>query len=383
MSRRLFIYVQHLLGIGHLARTARIAAAAAASGLTVRVASGGAPVPGLSFGGAEVVQLPPLRTADVRFSGLVDADGRPVSDAAKAARREALLAAADAFRPDVIFIEMFPFGRRQMRFELLPLLDAYADRVPVAVSIRDVLAAGLTAEKTAFVLETIDRYRLTVLVHGDPALIPFAATFPEAARFADRLHHTGYIAPGSLDAVATRGGTVLVSAGGGAVGGPLFRAALAARPLGGQADMPWDIVTGPNFPSAERQALADTAPDGVRVEGFAADFRDRLAGAAVSVSQAGYNTVIEGLSLGVPMVLVPFAEAGESEQGVRARLLAARGWAEAVDPGPDGRTIDPGTLAAAIDRAIDRAGARGRVDPAGLRLDGASETARILGELAS
>ena len=57
MSRRLLIYVQHLLGIGHLARTARIAAAAAEAGLTVRVISGGEPVPSLSFGGAEIVQF--------------------------------------------------------------------------------------------------------------------------------------------------------------------------------------------------------------------------------------------------------------------------------------------------------------------------------------
>lgn len=378
MSRRVLIYVQHLLGIGHLARTARIAAAAAAAGLTVRVVSGGEPVASLSFGGAEVVQLPPVRTADVTFSGLVDASGAPLSDDAKAARRTLLLETARAFDPDVILLEMFPFGRRQMRFEIVPLLEAFAGRVPAAVSIRDVLADRIKPKKAAYILETIERFRLGVLVHGDPALIPFEATFPEAKQFLSRLHYTGYIAPARSTAPADATGEVLVSAGGGAVGGPVFRAALAARPLTGLADRPWRLVTGANLPAAERDALRAAAPDGVTVTGFESDFASRLAGAAVSVSQAGYNTVIEGLAAAVPMVLIPFAEGGESEQGLRARHLAERGWVEHVQPGPDGGSVDPKALALAIDRAM----VRGRPDVTGLKINGAVETARLLGELA-
>ena len=39
------VWVQHLLGIGHVQRTARIARAMTAAGLDVHVAFGGPPVP--------------------------------------------------------------------------------------------------------------------------------------------------------------------------------------------------------------------------------------------------------------------------------------------------------------------------------------------------
>ena len=74
MVRALFC-VQHLLGIGHLTRTATLARACAEGGLEVTVASGGEPVPGVDFGRARLVQLPPARVADRRFKELVDERG--------------------------------------------------------------------------------------------------------------------------------------------------------------------------------------------------------------------------------------------------------------------------------------------------------------------
>ena len=103
----------------------------------------------------------------------------------------------------------------------------------------------------------------------------------------------------------------------------------------------------------------------------------RLASSSVSVSQAGYNTVLEGLQLGARMVLIPFSEAGESEQAIRADLLAERRWVQSVSSGEDGLTIDPVALAAAIDRAATAP----RPDASTLKLDGANETARLLMEL--
>src|SRR5207302_1427876 len=63
MNRRVFFYVQHLLGIGHLRRAATLARAMAAAGLDVLLVSGGAPVP-LDIGRARLRQLPPVRARD-------------------------------------------------------------------------------------------------------------------------------------------------------------------------------------------------------------------------------------------------------------------------------------------------------------------------------
>ena len=84
-------YVQHLLGIGHLRRAALIARALADAGISVTLATGGMPVPGLATGGGRVVQLPALRSRDESFSALVDANGQEVDEDWKAARRDRLL----------------------------------------------------------------------------------------------------------------------------------------------------------------------------------------------------------------------------------------------------------------------------------------------------
>ncbi len=72
-----------------------------------------------------------MRHGAVSYFG---ADGRPVGERWKAERRAALLAAFRAADPDVLLIEMFPFGRRRFRFELLPLLEAARGRARIACS---------------------------------------------------------------------------------------------------------------------------------------------------------------------------------------------------------------------------------------------------------
>ena len=111
---RVFVYVQHLLGIGHLKRAATLARALAAEGMQVTLASGGAVVPGMAVDKVKFVQLPPASAADMRFKSLVDEAGRAVDDAWKRQRSAALLDAWRAADAHVLVLELFPFGRRQM-----------------------------------------------------------------------------------------------------------------------------------------------------------------------------------------------------------------------------------------------------------------------------
>ena len=163
------IHVQHLLGIGHLQRASRLAAGCAAAGLDTVLASGGLPVPDLDAGGARLEQLPPAKAGDARFSHLADPEGGPVDDAWKARRRAATLALFARERPRVLVLELFPFGRRSLRFELLALLDAAHAESPrpwVVVSLRDLLNPPDPA-KADWAVEVVERYIDRVLVHGD------------------------------------------------------------------------------------------------------------------------------------------------------------------------------------------------------------------------
>lgn len=89
------------------------------------------------------------------------------------------------------------------------------------------------------------------------------------------------------------------------------------------------------------------APRGVTVERARADFPALLANCRMSVSQAGYNTVMDIMNAKARAVLVPFVGRGETEQSLRAARLAERGLAQLVAE-PD---LTPSRLAAAIDAA--------------------------------
>ena len=80
MTLKVMIHVQHLMGIGHLRRTAVLARALATDGMRVVMVSGGMPVPGLDVGGANFVQLPPTRARDLTYKTLVDEHGDVVDD---------------------------------------------------------------------------------------------------------------------------------------------------------------------------------------------------------------------------------------------------------------------------------------------------------------
>ena len=348
----------------------------AEAGFDVLLVSGGLPLRHLDPGGARFAQLPPVKAADRRFSALVDGAGRPLDAAFDAVRRRRLMALFHDHRPDAVITEMFPFGRRRFRAELLPLLDAARRRRPrpaVLCSVRDVLTAKAAPERhremAALARDRFDR----VMVHGDRALIPFDATFPEAAAIAGRIRYTGYVAPPPpVGRAAGTAGAVVVSTGGGAVGQRLLETALAARPLSRLAEAPWRLLAGEALAPAPFARLRAEAPAGVTVERARADFPALLAGAALSISQAGYNTVADLLRARVPTVLVPFAEARETEQTVRAQALAGRGLARVVAPA----RLSPARLAAAVDAAF----AAGPPAESGVRLDGAAAAARLLQE---
>jgi predicted glycosyltransferase len=360
---KVFLYVQHLLGIGHLKRAAVVARALVRAGCDVTVASGGLPVPGFFAPGVRAVQLPPASSPDASFRFLVDEQGRQVDEAWRVRRRDRLLAAFAEAAPDCLLIELFPFGRRQMRFELHPLLDAAAATKPrplIACSLRDLLQPKPAREPE--VLALVERYFDRVLVHSDPRLARFELTFAAAADLGGKLQYTGYVVD-ELPERSTEGdGEVLVSAGGGAVGRKLLETAVAARAhssVGGT----WRILAGV-------QGGELSGGEGIVIEKYREDFATLLTNCAVSVSQAGYNTVCETLRARSRAVLVPFAAHGEVEQALRARLLAERGWVRTLAE----HELDPRRLAAAVDCAASMS----RPPANAVDLGGAARTAELL-----
>lgn len=371
---KVLFYVQHLLGIGHVFRATRVARALAAVGARVHLAWGGTRLPSFNLDGLEVTFLDPARTESEHFSRLVHPDGSPVMPAELDARRDKLLALFYTLRPDIVVTEAFPFGRRQMRFELVPLMEATSQAPwrPLAVSsIRDIMQEGRAENR---VRESIDAFRNwydLALVHGDPDIIRIEDTLQEAGEILDRVRYTGLVAPEPVDlsiepSIAAE---VVVSSGGGAVGHALTAAAIGAQAHCRTYPENWLLVVGPERSESDFAELKALAGAKMRVERFVPDLARVLAGAKVSVSRAGYNTVGDLLRARCRVVLVPFAGGRETEQLRRAQLFSAKGLAIMLRD----EELTPKVLAQAVDEA-----AQLPLMEAGIDLDGASRSAEIL-----
>lgn len=377
MTARVLFYVQHLLGVGHVKRAAAICRGMTSAGLEVTVAFGGIPVPGVSFAGAKVVQLPPTRSADASFSTLVDAHGAAIDDSWWNARIAKLLALCDGVRPDVILVEHFPFGRRKFRRELVPLFEkACANgRCLIAGSVRDILVEPADGTKTEKIIEVAQQWFDRILVHGDPDIIRLEDTFPAASQIADLLVYTGYVLEPRIDpdeAGAQDGvNEVIVSAGGGAVGETLFRVAHEARARGCLGNRTWRFLAGSNLDGSVSDELAAKALANVIIEPARPDFPVLLARAALSVSQAGYNTVMDLLVARCPAIVVPFAAGGETEQTFRAEKFEEAGLLVHI---PE-KDLTADVLAVAALTAIKRCRSIGTTQ---IDLDGVSRTAQII-----
>ena len=352
MAGKVFFYVQHLLGIGHLYRASRIATALQDAGFAVDLVMGGVPIPGFEVAGAKVIQLPAIAAGPSGFADLVDERGEPVDAEFKTQRSAQLLAAFANSAPDIVLIEAFPFGRRQMRFELVPLLERIAAqgvaRPVVACSVRDILQENRKPGRNEETVEMLNKYFDLVLVHGDPAMVTLADTFPPAAEIATQIVYTGLVAPAAPAAASLERFDIVVSAGGGVVGKGIMQAALAmARDLPRDSSML--VLTGPNLPADDAASLRRLVPEHVTLRRFVPDLPAILSNCRLSISQAGYNTVADILVAGCPSVLIPFAAGGETEQGHRARILEGAGRAVVLAE----RDLSAQSLAKAARQAAD------------------------------
>lgn len=368
---KILIYVQHLVGIGHLRRALLLARAISDLDMEAVVVSGGRPVS--LFPGDRVRQLPPAQCRPEDFSTLLDGDGRPVTAEWKHQRFAQLLDHLERENPDVLILETFPFGRRQFRFELLPLLEhARARPRPprIICSIRDVLQRRSPVREDEAV-DLLNRLFDEVWVHGDPDWIRLEESFSLVADILPAVRYTGYVAePWRSSAVEEGDDGIVVSAGGGAAGEALMHCAARARHLSDNAARPWRFLVGGEVSRDQAARLAGQAGLDALIEAVRPDFKALLNGCRVSISQLGYNTAVDLIQTRARAVAVPFEGCGETEQRTRAEALARMGLLEMV---PEA-ALTPQNLAAAVDRAA----VRRRPDPPTINLDGARRSAQWL-----
>jgi predicted glycosyltransferase len=373
---RLLFHCQQTMGLGHLVRSMHLAEGLAQD-FDVTLLNGG-PWPGQlpQPSSIDIVHLPPLGL-DADYA-LVSRDARFTVEEAVQLRLSTIQESFRATAPDVLLIELFPFGRRKFASELMSLLEAArsASHAPfVACSLRDILVNSRRNQQRHddHASEVANEYFDAVLVHADSRFATLEETFRPTVRLRVPVHYTGFVrAPRFRDRGRARERRVLVSAGGGLVGAPLFRAAAEASPsLLGDHGLRTVIVTGPFLPDPVVDELirrASTAP-GLEVVRYLPDLGAEMAASAVSVSQAGYNTTMDILGCTTPAVVVPYGEGREDEQAARALRLERLGALRVLDSS----RLSAQTLADAVRDALEWT-----PRPVPLDLDGRTRTSELL-----
>jgi predicted glycosyltransferase len=324
MKPTVLFYCQHVLGMGHMVRSREIVKGLA-EGADVWFVNGGEPVAGFTFPlGVQVAQLPPVRS-DAEFRE-IDATGQVQEE-----RRELLLQLYECVEPDVVVLEMFPFGRRKFAFELLPLLEACrAKGTRVVCSVRDILVSKRDQSRhEEQACRLLNAYFDLVLVHADPGFQRLEETFLRTADLRCEIAYTGFVAepfvaPPAPNRKADKA-RIVVSVGGGRVGFPLLSAAISASTQLTSVAHDMHVFTGPYLDDHAYCQLEKQAGPHVTIERFAHDFVQRIAAADLLVSMAGYNTCMNILSTGVRALVLPFAGNQNEEQTIRARKLQELG----------------------------------------------------------
>ncbi len=372
----ILFYVQHLWGVGHVYRATRIAYGLVNSGCQVHLVWGGTEIPGLDFTGMTVHHLKPVRTSDASFSKLLHADGSIFSDEDKQTRCIELLKIYEDINPDILMTEAFPFGRRQMRFELLPLLEKakQSDKPPMIVaSIRDIMQEDRKEKRVQESNELVANYFDRVFVHGDENLIRIEETLQGAENFSGKIRYTGLVTPEISQSEITSDlhCDVLVTVGGGAFGQKLTRTALIAMQHSKKFPSNWIVSAGTEVSESDYNLLKEQCPPGMKVVRFIPDLANAMRNIRVSVSHAGYNTVGDILRSGCVAVLYPYTGGRETEQLRRAEIMDQQNVAVMLDPD----LLSPLSLATAIDKAANLLKSK-----VSLKLDGANKTASLIKE---
>jgi predicted glycosyltransferase len=336
---KILLYSHDTFGLGNIRRTLLLAEELSGQypGAAILMVTGSQMVHSFRIpDGVDYIKLPCLDRVDAeryepRFL-------RSWSEEVKRTRSAILEKSVLGFEPDLMIVDKRPAG---VDGELaVTLREVRRKRLPtkLVLGVRDILDEP---ERTRNTLrgngsfETIERFYDEVWVYGSQSIFDTVKEYGFPASVAGITRFCGYLkrptAPRTRESGPPR---VLVTTGGGGDGTSMIGAYLE-----GLASLPRNValrttvVFGPQMSEGARAEmrgrfgyLAD-----VTFSDFEPDLTRLYSESDIVVSMAGYNTVCELLSFGHHAILVPRAEPVQ-EQLIRARLLAAQGLFDIVEP---------------------------------------------------
>lgn len=302
--------------------------------------------------GVDYVKLPCLDRIDAeRYESrfLIEC-----SEAIKTTRSAIIEKTVLGFAPDLMIVDKRPAGVGGELADALQALREHGLSTRLVLGIRDILDEPHTTRrslKSNGCFDVIRKYYKEVWIYGSQSIFDTVNEYEFPTDVARITHYCGYLKRPTAAASRQVGPPhVLVTTGGGGDGSRMIQTYLE-----GLSNLPRSIalkstiVFGPQMSAETRSDLIDRFGylADVQFREFEPDLTPFYAEADLVVSMAGYNTVCELLSFGRNAILVPRAEPVQ-EQLIRARLLAAEGLFDLIEP----QDLSPELLMAKIRAAL-------------------------------
>ncbi len=383
--KKLMFYCQHILGMGHLVRSMEIVRGLV-DDFQVCFVNGGEVVPGFQVPPTvEVINLPAIKT-DSEFRELQPVDTTLSLEVVEGIRRQQLLDCLERFAPDVLMVELFPFGRRRFSFELIPLMDAArAQDIKIVCSLRDIVVTKQDqARHEAKICRLMNQYFDQLLIHGDPTLHSLEESFSQVQALNCNVQYTGYVVqpPHNPQLTLVEQQTlsqpepmIVVSVGGGRFGHELLRSMVgAAKVLAQRIPHHIQLFAGPFVPEDVFGELKQAGQESsnLSIHRYTPNLLAYLQKADLSVSMAGYNTTMNILTVGVRALMLPFTGNDDQEQTLRVRRLEELGIAQMLQP----TDLTPDNLAQRVQQALTQQPHTVQFD-----LNGVQKTAQLVRSL--
>jgi predicted glycosyltransferase len=260
------------------------------------------------------------------------------SEEVKRTRSAILEKSVLGFEPDLMIVDKRPAGVDGELLETLRAIRRKQLQTKLVLGMRDILDEPERTRRNLqsnHSFEIIEEFYDEVWIYGSQSIFDTVREYGFPERVASISHFCGYLKRPTAP-VSRNGGPphVLITTGGGGDGSPMIEAYLEGLSrLPRNIALKSTVVFGPQMSPESRSRLLEQFGylTDVNFSDFEPDLTALYAEADIVVSMAGYNTVCELLSFGRHAILVPRAEP-VMEQLIRARLLAAQGIFDIIEP---------------------------------------------------
>ncbi|MCY3684162.1 MAG: glycosyltransferase [Gemmatimonadetes bacterium] len=410
-KKKILFHSQHLHGVGHHFRTLQIVRELSERHEIYWV-EGGRRIPDSDIPEpVKIIQQEPIYFSN--WGRLISANRKISLKEALNSRKRVLKEVIETIKPDIFFIEYFPF-RWTLANELmqaLSIVKTLNSSCKVVCSLRDVPRESpatshlsnrvppdplakwykkkfytknplLTPQERERrkarlyyeqVVSTLNSNFECLLVHTDPRVNTLDQYFPWIEKLQIEILYTGYVAQRiSEKSIDYTHPFVLVSSGGGADAYKIVKPCIDAWKLlyrhNKINNRQMIIFTGLFIPQSKYKKLQRGCENGpFKIEMFTNDFIHWMKAADFSISRAGYNTCMNILETKTPALVVPSGLT--NDQYLRGQTLSNLGLVEMIMA----KDLRPHRIAESIERGVLSSHSVHDIS-----MDGAKRTADIL-----